>query len=133
MATPNYTWNVQDVWQVVDGDTIDLKFDRGFYDSSIRRFRVKGVNCPEIHGPKAAVERPAGLLAKAYTTDWLNLQTGHILGVSHAITVTSYKTPGPTADASFGRWLGDINCTCGANLAADLIANGHGVPFMVDA
>ena len=49
------------VVEVVDGDTIDLSVDLGFHFAFGTRFRLLGINAPELHA-----ENPApGQAAKA--------------------------------------------------------------------
>lgn len=48
------------ITKVVDGDTVDAVIDLGFTISVRERFRLLGINAPEIHGP----ETPEGLKSK---------------------------------------------------------------------
>jgi len=74
------------VTRIIDGDTIEIVADLGFYLSSTQRFRLVNVNTPETRG----ASRPAGLVAKDYTMT-------RLLGKRVVIRTTK-------AD-SFGRWL----------------------------
>ena len=49
--------------KVVDGDTVDLEVDLGFRMKFTDRFRLHGINAPEVRGE----ERQAGIAAK----NWL--------------------------------------------------------------
>lgn len=42
------------VTKVVDGDTFEAVIDLGFTISVRKRFRMLGINAPEMHGPEAA-------------------------------------------------------------------------------
>jgi micrococcal nuclease len=80
-----YDYRVTEVLRVVDGDTVDLRIDLGFYMTAALRFRLLGVDTPERHeaGWKECT---------AYTKAWLEENAGNI-------RAETYK-----AD-SFGRWL----------------------------
>jgi micrococcal nuclease len=99
------------VINVVDGDTIDILVDVGYYITTTHRFRLLGVNCLEVHGDTKA----AGLDAAAYTRDTLLGQT---------VRIRTAKSD------SFGRWLcqvflGDVDFN------QSLIDRGLAVPYMV--
>lgn len=52
-------------YNVVDGDTVDLEIDLGFNILVKERFRLAGINTPEIHGVKKESEEYAkGMEAK---------------------------------------------------------------------
>ena len=71
---------------------------------AVLRFRLKGIDCPEV-------DAPGGATATAFTTRWL---------AEHgALVVTSWKSPG-----AYGRWEGVIAGADGAILNADLVAAG---------
>ena len=46
---PYYTYKAK-LKRVIDGDTVDLVVDAGFYISVHQRFRLKGIDAPEIFG-----------------------------------------------------------------------------------
>jgi micrococcal nuclease len=99
------------VINIVDGDTVDILCDLGFYLTATHRFRLLGVNCPEVHGET----RVAGLEAAAYTRATLLGQT---------VRIRTAKSD------SFGRWLcqvflGDVDFN------QSLIERGLAVPYMV--
>jgi endonuclease YncB( thermonuclease family) len=98
---------------VIDGDTVDLRFDQGLRNQRIERVRLLGPNTPEVRGPT----RPAGLAAKAYTEAWLTECVGE-----WPLLVETSK-----ADA-FGRWLAVIwRVVDGRCLNEDVIVAGHAV------
>ena len=84
-----YKYKAQ-VINIVDGDTIDCDVDMGFYITTRQRFRIKGIDAPEVRGP----EKAEGKKAKKWLQDVL---------LNASIVLTTYK-----AD-SFGRWLCDVN------------------------
>lgn len=110
-----FSWHVLAA-DVIDGDTADLTIDRGFYDQSKIRFRLKGVNTPEIYGvAKDSAQFAAGKLASAFASAWFIQHLGR-----HVVTVLSFKA-GSVSDGAFGRWLGDVSCSCGSNLGRELV------------
>jgi micrococcal nuclease len=53
------------VQQVIDGDTIDILLDLGFFDYKYAAIRLNNVDAPEIHGvKKESDEYAAGMEAK---------------------------------------------------------------------
>lgn len=104
-----YVYRVLSVRRVVDGDTVDLTIDLGFYLSAALRFRLLGVNTPEPGYPGAAE-------ATAFVTAWLALPG--------PMTIASRK-----AD-SFGRWLADVRRDgSSTSLSVELLDAGHAVPY----
>ena len=82
--------------RVVDGDTMDLVVDAGFYISVHERFRLKGVNTPEIFGvDKESPEYEKGLEAKDFVVKRFQENEGNCI-------VESYRT------GVYGRWIGVI-------------------------
>lgn len=104
--------------RVIDGDTIEVIIDNGFYNRRVERFRLLDVNCPEMKAPT----HEAGLEAKSYTSKWLSVIEP---GNEWPLIVQSVK-----AD-SFGRFLATVWRTVdGACLNEDLISSGHAVPYI---
>jgi micrococcal nuclease len=99
------------VINVVDGDTIDCIVALPFFLTATHRFRLLGVNCPEVHGPT----RVAGLEAAAYTRETL---------LGKTVRLRSAKSD------DFGRFLAQIYIG-DVDFNADLIARGLAVPYMV--
>jgi micrococcal nuclease len=99
------------VINVVDGDTIDCVVALPFYLTATHRFRLLGVNCPEVHGATKA----AGLEAAAYTRATL---------IGKTVRIRTAKSD------SFGRWLAQVFVD-GLDFNADLVARGLAVPYMV--
>jgi micrococcal nuclease len=79
--------------RVVDGDTVDLKVDLGFYLSAALRFRVLGLDTPELRGGTPETKAKARR-AKEFVLD--------LLSSAAAIYIKTEK-----AD-SFGRWLAEV-------------------------
>ena len=80
------------VVKVVDGDTIDVDIDLGFYTMLRKqRIRPKGIDAPEPRGK----ERFAGLESKAWLKDEIE---------GKEIEIVTFKN----AKGKYGRWLGVI-------------------------
>lgn len=104
-----YVYRVVEVVRVVDGDTVDLTVDLGFHLRATLRFRLLGVNAPELR-------TEAGPVAKAFVSKWF---------AEHGdLRVRTEK-----AD-SFGRWLGWVEPVDGSgSLSEALLVAGLAVPF----
>jgi micrococcal nuclease len=106
--------------RVVDGDTVDFDVDLGFYMTAALRFRILGVDTPELRGGTDETKAKAKE-AKAFVEKEL--------GNAMAIFIETHK-----AD-SFGRWLANVEYWCVGdegeelffNLADQLIEAGLGV------
>lgn len=82
--------------RVVDGDTLDLSLDLGFNIHMAHRFRLRGIDTPEIFGvPKESAGFERGQAAKARVQELL---MGHDLEV---------KTEKDRTD-KYGRYLATI-------------------------
>lgn len=90
----DYTYTKCKLIKVVDGDTLDIEVDCGFGIKTYQRFRLLGVNAPEIFKPMCQGEKTKGLEAKELVTNELTDIT---------FTVRSEKDPD-----SFGRYLAHI-------------------------
>ena len=104
--------------KVIDGDTIDVRTDFGFYLSQQMRLRLAGLNTPEVRGP----ERAAGLAATAFVRERLE-------GAERIVIRTTKK-------GKYGRFIADIHyggaeipweamVARGAHLNAELLRAGH--------
>ena len=108
--------------KVVDGDTVDLDVDLGFYMTAAIRFRVLGVNTPELRGGTDETKAKARE-AKEFVERELESATSILIETEKA--------------DSFGRWLANVLYTIvGAtgeeitfNLTAELINAGLGEPY----
>jgi len=83
---------------VVDGDTVDLVVDIGFHLTTKQRFRLVGIDTPELHDHDPA-QRTAAQKAKQVVIDLLHPSDDPS---GWPLEVYSYKT------GHFGRWLGEI-------------------------
>ena len=112
-ATRLYTYKVNQVLRVIDGDTMVVSIDLGFNLALTQTIRIKGIDAPDARTTNLE-EKARGLAAKAFAETWLQ---GKRLLV---------KT---TKDDKYGRMLGDFICTeTGTTFAeAMLLANHAGV------
>lgn len=83
--------------RVIDGDTIEVVLDLGFYVEHRVRIRVEDLNTPEVRG----IERPDGLKAAAFVQSWLQDCTDRAAN-GWPLWVTTGK------GKSFDRWVGSI-------------------------
>ena len=97
--------------RVVDGDTVDLKVDLGFHMTACLRFRLLGIDAPEVRGP----EKIDGRAATHYLQ---SLLAGH-----DTLYVESVKT------GKFGRWLGLIYTGARSRITVNdqMVTAGHAV------
>jgi len=105
MAERVWRYDHVDLVRVIDGDTIELLIDVG---NSIRwqgKFRLYGIDTPEMHGTTAQ----AGQAARVVVAEMLTAS-----GIDYAETYKPDK---------YGRWLVTVVCG-GKNLAGELVARG---------
>lgn len=116
---PDYTWIVREIIRNHDGDTIDVRIDRGFFDTSVRRFRLYGVDTWEVSGKNA---HPLGVPARDAVRAWLEeaLADPGLIVRSHILSDAS-----PISDGSFGRWGGEFFSRDGRSLNDFIRDNGH--------
>lgn len=93
---PDYLYRGK-VTRVVDGDTVDIEVDLGFYLKANIRFRLVGINAPEMNSADPAV-RIAAVASTEYLTNLLGAQNPTPMSV----VLRSTKTE------KYGRWLADL-------------------------
>lgn len=91
-----YTYQVAQVLDVVDGDTIDVMIDLGFDIMFRSRVRLAGIDTPESRTTDLA-EKKMGLEAK----EWLKSQL-------HDAKKIVIKTQKMDSSEKYGRILGDL-------------------------
>jgi endonuclease YncB( thermonuclease family) len=112
-----YAYRVKEVIRVVDGDTIDCRISLGFGLSAAFRFRLAGIDTPEMYGLNAS---KFGREAYEATKAWIEGCPDLIVRT----LPTSNSTVG-IGDGSFGRWAAEFISADGESLAEHLKANGH--------
>ena len=111
--TALYTYRAAPV-RVVDGDTVDLTIDLGFRIRWTQRFRLAGLNAPELVGPDAAKAKDAAEFLKG------------LLFAAHEIRVITHRDKGD----KYGRWLVTIFARTAAgwtDVNEALVSAGHAV------
>jgi micrococcal nuclease len=110
-----YDYNATMV-RVVDGDTVELDVDLGFYVTHRMRCRIYGIDAPEVRGK----EREEGLASKTYLE--------RLCPPGEACIIHSFK------GRSFNRWvaqikLPDIRDTNdeAIDIGEQMVLNGHAV------
>ena len=119
MSHHQYTYRVISIKKSVDGDTFDLFIDQGFYDSTLKRIRLNGVDAYEVFGKNA---HPLGVPARDFATAWMDarLATGTLYVETFKLNDST-----PTGDGSFGRWAGEpFDVETGERLIDVLRSNG---------
>ena len=104
--------------RVVDGDTVDMDVDLGFYMQGRIRFRLKGINTPEIfRRKKDSEEYLKGIEAKEFVEQRFRENEDHCMVVS-------------TKTGAYGRWIGDIYFgDSEVSLSNALLGNGLAVEY----
>ena len=92
----DFSYRVNKVIKVVDGDTIDVILDMGFDIMYKQRVRLFGIDTPESR-TRDKVEKKYGLLSKYFLKD--------ALSNGKKITIKTYKGD---ETGKFGRILGDV-------------------------
>lgn len=110
---PAYTYHAL-VIDCFDGDTITAIVDIGFSITITEKFRLYGINTPEL---MKGNNREAGKSAK----DFL-----HGLIYGKEVVIKTYKTK-----EKYGRFLAEIEID-GVNVNKTMIDSGHAAPYMVD-
>lgn len=107
------------VTNVVDGDTFDATIDLGFYvQMASIRFRLQGVNTPEIFGANAT---PQGHVAKAFVVD-------AFARAGNRIVIKSTKS---FRGDKYGRWLAEVFVgTDEKSLNQQLLEAGLAIPYV---
>lgn len=98
---------------VYDGDTVTAVVDLGFYHFQQMKFRLYGINTPEIRGE----ERERGLVVR-------DIMRAMIL--DKEVTINSYKDK----QEKYGRYLANI-IVDDIDLNLWLVQNGHAEEYML--
>ena len=108
---PQYVYNAL-ITNVVDGDTVDAIICLGFNVTYTVRFRLKGINTPEMNDTNPTL-REAAKAAKQRVTDLL---------LNKYVTLRSSKPD------KYGRWLADIYVG-DQTVSEILLKEGHALPY----
>jgi micrococcal nuclease len=115
MIAPTFIYKAE-VTNVVDGDTVDMVIDQGFYNQTKQRVRLLRVNTPELTDKDPAVRQKA-LEAKQFVINTV---------LNKKVVIRSEKSD------SFGRFLAEVYYLDGEvqkNLSDELINGGLAVHY----
>jgi len=113
-VTPAYRYRAT-LLRVVDGDTVDLRVDTGFRHFLEDRFRLYGINAPELIG----TTHDAGEAAKVHLSE--------LLALDQEIVVETFKPKD-----KYGRWLAVLYVGEEAiDINQRMIDDGFAVEYMV--
>lgn len=104
--------------RIIDGDTIELGVDLGFFCSQQRVFRLKGINTPELHDKDPAV-RTRAIEARRYLMERLPR-------TKNGLRIGTFRD----AADKYGRMLVEIFVD-EVSINRELVERGLAVPFMV--
>jgi micrococcal nuclease len=112
--------------KVVDGDTVDLLVDVGFHAFRRERFRLYGIDTPELHA-KTVEDREKALKAAEYVRSVLH-PMGIFVEGDYNLRILTFKDPD-----NFGRWLAEIYYQDDKkeehHLNGELLELGYAKPF----
>ena len=107
-----YTYSLE-VTKVYDGDTVYGTVDLGFSVYTWQKFRLLGINTPEIR-TRDLEEKAAGYAAR----DWLKKQ----------ITEAKEVRVKSEGKGKYGRWLAVLYID-GRNINEEMLSNGMAKPY----
>ena len=112
----DFSYRINKVTKVVDGDTIDVIIDMGFDIMYKSRVRLFGIDTPESR-TRNLDEKKRGLLAKKYLQEALK--------AGNSLSIKTYKD---NETGKFGRILGDVFID-GKSVNAQMVKDFMAVPY----
>ena len=112
----DFSYRVDKVTKIVDGDTIDVMLDLGFDIKYKSRVRLFGIDTPESR-TRDKVEKKYGLLSKKFLQEQIKK--------SKKVTIKTYKGD---ETGKFGRILGDVFID-GKSVNTLMCQKGHAVEY----
>jgi micrococcal nuclease len=109
-----FEYTIKNINKVVDGDTLDVSIDLGFYVTILQRIRLNGLDTPEINS-KDELERNMAQEAKMFLSDWMSYQK--------QLKIKTIK------DDKYGRMLGDIIGDNGITVNSLMLERGYAWPY----
>jgi len=104
-----WTFDVVEVLDVYDGDTIHVRVDVGFEVDYRPWIRMRRASSPELY-------EPGGYEARDYLESMLSVGR---------FTVTTFRRETGTWQRSFVRWIGDVALSNGEDVALLMVEAGH--------
>ncbi len=112
--------------RVIDGDTIQVTIDCGFYITLAERIRLLGIDTSEMHSSDPVL-RARAVEAKNFTTNWIAVADAEVptnIDIEWPFELETYKSD------AFGRWLGILRRFSDRKiLNDDLSSAGLAVPW----
>ena len=112
----DFSYRVNKVIKVIDGDTIDVILDMGFDILYKKRVRLFGIDTPESR-TRDKVEKKYGLLSKKFLQEQLKK--------AKKVIIKTYKGD---ETGKFGRRLGDVFID-GQSVNSLMCTKGHAVEY----
>jgi len=112
----DFSYRVNKVIKIVDGDTIDVILDMGFDILYKKRVRLFGIDTPESR-TRDKVEKKYGLLSKKFLQEQLKK--------AKKVVIKTYKGD---ETGKFGRILGDVFID-GKSVNSLMCSKGHAVEY----
>ena len=112
----DFSYRINKVTKIVDGDTIDVLLDMGFDIKYQSRVRLFGIDTPESR-TRNKEEKVRGLLSKAYLKDEIKK--------AKKLTIKTHKG---SETGKFGRILGEVFAD-GINLNLKMCTEGYAVQY----
>jgi len=112
----DFSYRINKVTKIVDGDTIDVLLDMGFDIKYQSRVRLFGIDTPESR-TRNKEEKVRGLLSKAYLKNAIKK--------AKKLTIKTHKG---SETGKFGRILGEIFAD-GINLNLKMCTEGYAVQY----
>jgi micrococcal nuclease len=103
--------------KTIDGDTVELDVDLGFGTHVQERFRLLGVDTPEIFGVRKTESFERGMEAMR--------RTNALLSMTKKFKIRTLKDK----QDKYGRYLVDITLNGGNTLSEVLLREGLAVPY----
>ncbi len=114
--TTDFSYRINKITKIVDGDTIDVLLDMGFDIKYQSRVRLFGIDTPESR-TRNKEEKVRGLLSKAYLKQALKK--------AKKLTIKTHKG---SETGKFGRILGEVFAD-GVNLNLKMCQEGYAVQY----
>ena len=112
----DFSYRINKVTKVVDGDTIDVLLDMGFDIKYKSRVRLFGIDTPESR-TRNKEEKIRGLISKSYLKDAIKK--------AKKLTIKTHKG---SETGKFGRILGEVFAD-GINLNLKMCTDGYAVQY----
>ena len=112
----DFSYRINKVTKIIDGDTIDVILDLGFDILHKSRVRLFGIDTPESR-TRNKEEKKRGLISKAFLKDKIKL--------AKKLTIKTHKG---SETGKFGRILGDVFID-GKSINAQMVKDFMAVPY----